>query len=88
MNELRRKLLEVLGLIVFSQYWLRPVQLGGEEVDPAINFATRYNIWIRLNQETKEGVMNAKEIFAWQGAKDAFRRLEKVVDKIYRGERG
>jgi len=56
---------------------------GGKTVEA--RFADAFNYWQR--SRPVNGTISVQEVKAWQRAKSAWRELEKVADRYYRGER-
>ena len=76
--------MRVLVLLLLCGGWM---PAGAPEPDPAVLFSDAYNSWIQMRQGISDYVIPAPEVMEWQKVKSAWRRLEKVVEKEYRGER-
>ena len=48
-------------------------------------FANEYNAWVKLRAATTPGTINAAEVLQWQKVKAAWRKVEKTIDREYRG---
>ena len=53
----------------------------------ADSFSVSYNYWAWPRSRRAEGALDVRELEAWQQVKRDFRRLEKMMDAEYRGER-
>lgn len=60
-----------------------PQRATGDVENPATSFAASYNEWIMINQSRTSGVINAKELAAWNRTKAAWKVLQRVNDASY-----
>ena len=56
------------------------------EEKPAEKFVAEWNLWGAEQQHAPKGTIGVGEIRQWQRVKSAWRKLEKLVDRYYRGE--